>query len=49
MFIGTSFSGFIADGNMEGGLHNWKAIWFVPAYIAAGVLVYFIVFFKEKS
>ncbi len=49
MFIGTSFSGFIADGNMEGGLHNWKEIWFVPAYIAAGVLIYFIVFFKEKK
>jgi nucleoside transporter len=49
MFIGTSFSGFIADGNMENGLHNWKEIWFVPAYIAAGVLIYFIVFFKEKK
>ncbi len=49
MFIGTSFSGFIADRNMENGLHNWKEIWFVPAYIAAGVLIYFIVFFKEKK
>ncbi len=49
MFIGTSFSGFIADGNTENGLRNWKEIWFVPAYIAAGVLIYFIVFFREKK
>jgi nucleoside transporter len=49
MFIGTSFSGFIADGNVENGLHQWKQIWFVPAFIAVGVLIYFILFFKEKK
>jgi nucleoside transporter len=49
MFIGTTFSGFIADRYMQDGLHNWKQIWFVPAYIAIGVLIYFIVFFKEKK
>ncbi len=49
MFIGTSFSGFVADGNMENGMHLWKQIWFVPAFIAMGVLIYFILFFKEKK
>jgi nucleoside transporter len=49
MFIGTRFSGFIADRNLENGLHNWKQIWFVPAFIAVGVLIYFIVFFREKK
>jgi MFS family permease len=49
MFIGTSFSGFVADGNMENGLHQWKQIWFVPAFIAMAVLIYFILFFKEKK
>ena len=49
MFIGTSFSGFVADGNMENGMHLWKQIWFVPAFIAMAVLIYFILFFKEKK
>ncbi len=48
MFIGTLFSGFIADKYKLAEGHNWKQIWFVPAIIAAGVLVYFIIFFKEK-
>jgi nucleoside transporter len=49
MFIGTLFSGFIADKyKLEAG-HDWKSIWFVPAIIAAAVLVYFIVFFREKK
>jgi len=49
MFIGTLFSGFIADKyKLAAGL-DWKSIWFVPAIIAAAVLVYFIVFFREKK
>jgi hypothetical protein len=31
------------------GVHQWKEIWFVPAYIAVGVLLYFIFFFHEKT
>ena len=49
MFIGTWFSGFTADYYTTDGVHNWQSIWFVPAYIALGVLVYFIFFFKEKK
>ncbi len=48
MFIGTLFSGYIADKYVLPEGHDWKSIWFVPAIIAAGVLVYFIVFFREK-
>jgi nucleoside transporter len=48
MFIGTLFSGFIADKYKLAAGHDWKSIWFVPAIIAAGVLVYFIIFFREK-
>lgn len=49
MFIGTWFSGFVVDQNrLTADTHNWQTIWFVPAYIALGVLVYFILFFKEK-
>jgi nucleoside transporter len=50
MFIGTWFSGYIDDVYATGsGTHDWKHIWLVPAYIAAGVLIYFILFFREKK
>jgi nucleoside transporter len=50
MFIGTWFSGYIVDKHIiTPETHDWKAIWFVPALIACGVLVYFILFFREKK
>jgi nucleoside transporter len=52
MFIGTWFSGVVYDKYaVIGGAipHDWRGIWLVPAYIAAGVLVYFIIFFREKK
>jgi nucleoside transporter len=57
MFIGTWFSGFVVDnykvqtpGIPEAiATHNWQGIWWVPAYIAAGVLILFILFFREKQ
>jgi MFS family permease len=49
MFIGTWFSGYIVDGYAVAGGHDWKGIWLVPAYIAAAVLIYFILFFREKK
>ena len=49
MFIGTWFSGFTTDHYTIDGVHQWKEIWFVPAYIAVGVLLYFIFFFNEKK
>lgn len=48
MFIGTWFSGFTTDYYTVEGVKNWQSIWMVPAYIAVGVLLYFIIFFKEK-
>jgi MFS family permease len=48
MSIGTLFSGFIADKYKLAEGHDWQSIWFVPAIIAAAVLVYFVIFFKEK-
>ena len=50
MFIGTWFSGFVVDNflvNRE--MHNWTRIWMVPVYIALGVVVYFLLFFREKK
>jgi len=49
MFIGTWFSGYTTDHYTLDGVHQWKEIWFVPAYIAVGVLLYFIFFFNEKT
>jgi hypothetical protein len=48
MLIGTSFSGFVVGGNQAGAVHRWPHIWLVPAGIAALVLLYFVLFFKEK-
>jgi nucleoside transporter len=48
MFIGTWFSGFVVDSYKTPTGHDWTRIWFVPAYIAMGVVVYFILFFREK-
>ena len=49
MFIGTWFSGFTADHFTENGQFNWTSIWYVPAGIAIFVLIYFVIFFKEKK
>lgn len=48
MFIGTWVSGFVASHYTENGQYNWTSIWYVPAGIAVFVLVYFLLFFKEK-
>jgi nucleoside transporter len=49
MFIGTWVSGFVTTYYSVGQTYQWKSIWFVPAYIAAAVLICFIFFFKEKK
>lgn len=49
MFIGTWFSGFTTDYYTVEGEHQWQYIWYVPAFIAVAVLLYFIFFFKEKK
>jgi nucleoside transporter len=57
MVIGTWFSGKVAGmytlptinsftGKND---HNWFSIWLMPVYIAVAVLLYFILFFREKK
>lgn len=48
MYIGTKFSGYVVDMFKSNTVHNWTNIWLVPAGIAVAVLIYFILFFKEK-
>jgi nucleoside transporter len=48
MVIGSNFAGYATDYFTTDGVHNWQSIWLVPASIALSVLLYFILFFKEK-
>jgi nucleoside transporter len=48
MVIGTAFSGFVAERFATETGHDWTSIWYVPAGIAIVVLLYFLIFFKEK-
>lgn len=49
MFIGYTVSGPIVDHYQTSDLlHNWQAIWLIPAGIAFVVLILFLLLFKEK-
>jgi nucleoside transporter len=48
MYFGTKFSGFVIDHYTVDGVKQWTSIWWVPAFVAVGVLVYFLLFFREK-
>lgn len=49
MMIGSLVSGPIVDAYKTGNLHNWTAIWIVPATIALVVVVIFLLLFKENA
>lgn len=49
MGIGSKISGVILDKYTINGVHDWQAVWMVPAGIAAVVLMLFVLFFTEKS
>jgi phosphotransferase system glucose/maltose/N-acetylglucosamine-specific IIC component len=50
MLIGTLISGRIFDSYQNvNGTHNWKVIWLIPAGIAGAVLLFFIIFFRDKT
>ncbi len=49
MVIGTLFSGMVADYFTSNGQRVWSSIWMVPVYIAAAVLVYFILAFRDRK
>lgn len=50
MLLGSLLSGVIVDKwQTAAGVHNWQAIWLVPAGIAAVVLIVFLLFFQDKN
>jgi nucleoside transporter len=49
MWIGTLLSGYVKDHYTVAGISAWKSIWMVPAAIAFGVLVLFLLFFTDNQ
>jgi nucleoside transporter len=49
MAIGSKISGLVVDHYKAGEVHNWQAIWVVPAMMAVGIIIMFALFFKDKS
>ncbi|RPE13035.1 MFS transporter [Chitinophaga lutea] len=49
MVIGTWFSGMVADFYMINGARQWQSIWMVPVYIAAAVMIYFMLAFRDRD
>jgi len=48
MVIGTILSGYVKDHYTVNNIADWKAIWMVPAGIAAGVLILFVLLFRDN-
>ncbi|MCJ8167063.1 nucleoside permease [Pontibacter sp. E15-1] len=49
MLLGSLLSGVIVDAfQTTGGGHDWQSIWLIPAAIAAGVLLLFLLLFRDK-
>ncbi|MBK9509527.1 MAG: nucleoside permease [Cytophagaceae bacterium] len=53
MGIGSLLSGKVLDAytTIQNGvtIHNWTAVWWVPAYIAMVVMLLFILFFRDNT
>lgn len=49
MYIGSILAGLITEKYTVNGVKDWASIWLVPAAISAGVLVLFILFFKDNT
>lgn len=49
MGIGSKLAGIVTDMYTVDGVKNWTSIWLVPAGIAAVVLVFFLLIFKDNT
>ena len=50
MLIGSLLSGQVVDAHkMTADLHDWRAIWLIPAGIAVAVLAVFLLLFKDNN
>ncbi len=49
MLIGFKVAGYVTDANLVKDLHDWEKIWTWPAIFAAGVMLLFLLFFKNEK
>ncbi|MCB9277073.1 MAG: nucleoside permease [Lewinellaceae bacterium] len=50
MLIGSWASGWVVDQyTLSGGGHLWRSIWLAPAFLALGISILFVLFFKEPK
>ncbi len=50
MLIGSYISGPIVESHkISATMHNWQAVWLIPAGIAAVVLLLFLLFFRDRN
>ena len=50
MLVGFWVAGKISDKyTLTDGSHDWEVIWMIPAVFALGVMVLFIVVFKDEK
>jgi nucleoside transporter len=49
MLIGFAIAGQVTESFKTDGAHNWQQVWMVPAAIAAAILVFFLIFFKDEK
>jgi len=49
MWVGSLLSGYVKSYYTIDTVTNWKSLWMVPSFISLGVLVIFLIFFKERG
>ncbi len=49
MFLGFRFAGIVYEHYQDGGIIDWFGFWLVPAIFALGVLIIFVLLFKETK
>lgn len=49
MLIGSLVAGPVVDLYAQGGSHDWRSVWLIPAAIAAFVLLLFVLLFKDRN
>ena len=49
LFVGAWLSGAVVDAYAIAGGHDWQSIWYVPAAIAAVILVLFGALFRDRT